>query len=200
MCKAAAISNDGTIYFGMCYDMGSGSDGDIIALNPDGTEKWRKGIGRCHSSPAIDKDGTIYIGSYGNYLYAFGPFDPNSPSAPDINGPTSGNYGIDYEYTFKSTSPLGKDVYYYIEWGDGSTKDWFGPYSSGEEVKASHKWTQEETFTIRTRAKDTDNLWGPWGELTVTMPRNKALSASLFLQLLEQFPLLREVLLRLIPR
>ena len=155
------------------------------------------------SSPCIDEGGTVYIGSVscisGNdlgYLHAFGPLDSNAPLASDINGPKSGNYGIDYEYTFKSISPLGRDVYYYIEWGDGKFKDWFGPYASGEEVTASHKWSEEGTFTIRARAKDTDNLWGPWGELEVTIPRDKAINTPL-LNFLHSHPNLFPILQKL---
>jgi len=48
-------------------------------------------------------------------------------------------------------------------------------------------------YTIKARAKDTDNLWGPWGELKVTMPRYKATDNSIFYNILEQFPLLKQL-------
>lgn len=53
-----AIGSDGTIYFGVFKD-------NFLALNPDGTEKWRftrKGE-EFRSSPTIAKDGTIYFGA-----------------------------------------------------------------------------------------------------------------------------------------
>jgi len=185
------ISADGTIYFG------TDDGGEIIAINSDSTELWRRDIGTCRSAPAIGEDGTIYVGSMGvndGYLYAFGPLDPNAPSAPTITGKTSGIIGKEYEYTLKSTSILGRNIYYYIEWGDGTIKDWFGPYSSGEEVKVSHSWSSPGTYTIKARAKDTDNLWGPWGELTVTMPKDKAVNYNSLLQkLFEQFPYLERL-------
>ena len=77
-------SKDGTIYFGT--NIGESSGGEIIAVNPDGTEKWRKMIANAwvDSAPAIGSDGTIYIGStnfiddpytHEGYLHAFGPGD-----------------------------------------------------------------------------------------------------------------------------
>jgi outer membrane protein assembly factor BamB len=150
-------SVDGTIYFGN-YD---GSD--IVAVNPDGTERWRNSLyGDIVSSPAINEKGTVFIGSKPlnkGYLHAFGDLESNAPSAPVIDGPTSGRPYKEYDFTFTSTSPLGRNVYYYIEWGDGSIKNWFGPYAGGEEVTVSHKWSKMGIYTIRARAKDTDNLW-----------------------------------------
>ena len=46
----------------------------LYALNPDGTEKWRVYIsGGDNSSPVIDSEGTIYIGSF-NGLYSISPY------------------------------------------------------------------------------------------------------------------------------
>jgi len=144
----------------------------------------------------------VYVGSWNDgyhpgswgYLHAVGPLDPNAPTAPVINGKINGVAEKEYQYTFKSISPLGRDIYYYINWGDNTVKDWFGPFSSGEEIKVNHTYTKQGTYTIKSRAKDTNNLWGPWGELKVTMPRNKSTYNSLFLQFLEKFPLLTRLL------
>jgi outer membrane protein assembly factor BamB len=186
------ISAEGTIYFG------TSDGGEIIAINSDGTERWRKNIGTVHSAPAIGSDGTVYIGTMGindGYLYAFGPLDPNAPTAPKINGQTSIKPRRSYEYTFKSTSPLGRGVFYYIDWGDNTVEDWFGPYSSGEELKVSHSWSKRGTYIINARAKDSENLWGPWGKLKVTTPKSKVVNFnSLLLKLVEKFPLLEQLL------
>src|SRR4029077_6570969 len=44
------------------------------AVNPYGTHKWTFNTG-CYidSAPAVARDGTIYIGSYDNNLYALNP-------------------------------------------------------------------------------------------------------------------------------
>jgi outer membrane protein assembly factor BamB len=76
-------SLDGTIYFGTRIQENSG--GEIIAVNPNGTERWRKLIANIEvqSAPAIGEDGTLYIGSSSfeegidtGYLHAFGPGEP----------------------------------------------------------------------------------------------------------------------------
>ncbi|MFH1770135.1 MAG: PQQ-binding-like beta-propeller repeat protein [archaeon] len=74
MFSAAALADDGTIYFGC-------ADGNFYALNPDGTEKWRFTTGEdakqkdaiFDAVPSIGPDGTIYIGSYDKNLYALHP-------------------------------------------------------------------------------------------------------------------------------
>ncbi len=164
------ISADGTIYFGN-YE---GSD--IVAVNPDGTEKWRKSIGGdVISAPAIGKDGTVYIGDGRDeaHLHAFGPLDPDAPSAPDIKGPRICLPGIPYQYEFTSASPIGNKIYYLVEWGDGTVTGWSGYYGSGETITFYHEWSIPVKSTIKARAKDTDNLWGPWSELKVNSPRTR---------------------------
>ena len=159
------------------------------------------------SAPAIGEDGTVYVGScndgyhpgsYG-YLHAIGKLGPNAPSAPVIDGPTTGKSETEYNYTFSATSPIGNDLYYWVEWGDNSGTEWIGLYASGEEITLSHDWWGKGTWTIKARCKDTYNLWGPWGEFDVDITiRSRALQNTLILRLLKNYPLLKEVLLRLI--
>jgi outer membrane protein assembly factor BamB len=202
---SSAVSTDGTIYFG--GTLGGTSGGQIIAITSSGTEKWREGIANnwVYSSPAIGHDGTVYIGSssmedegfYG-ILYAFGELDPNAPEAPSISGPTEGRIKTQYEYNFTTTDPNEDDVFYYIEWGDGKIEDWIGPYNSGEKVTINHTWNEKGTYAIRARVKDINNLWGPWSEFEVTMPKSKQFSNNSFLRFLENhpriFPILRQLL------
>lgn len=190
--STAAISDDGTIYFGTV------EGGRIYAVNPDGTEKWRKSIGGdVLSAPAVGEDGTVYIGSQllnEGYLHAFGSLDPDAPDPPTIKGQTNGEVGTKYEYTFTTIDPNGDDVFYYINWGDGTSDGWLGPHGSGDDAKVNHTWSKKGTYMIQAQAKDTNNLKSDWGTLTVIMPRNKALVNSLFLKLLERFPLLSRLL------
>jgi len=65
--SSAAIANEGTIYFGDGVDT-------FYALDLNGTEKWHystRGAG-FSASPAIGKDGTVYIASVDHKVYAFG--------------------------------------------------------------------------------------------------------------------------------
>ena len=65
--SSPAIGSDGTIYVGS-------RDGNLYAINPDGSRKWAFEAGRIQdSSPAIGSDGTIYVGSRDDYLYAINP-------------------------------------------------------------------------------------------------------------------------------
>lgn len=202
-----ALSADGIIYFSTLRL--SGGIGKVIALNSDGTERWTWADSyydyeNFQSAPAIGEDGTVYIASsYWRsggpfYLHAFGVLDPNAPNAPTINGQTNGKPWKEYEYTFKAVDPNGDDLYYYIDWGDGSEEAWIGPYSSGEEVKVSHIWIGPILYTIRAKAKNTDDLFGPWSTLEISMPMNQQSSNFLFLRFLERhprmFPILRQLL------
>jgi outer membrane protein assembly factor BamB len=273
--SSTAISADGTVYVGT--NIGDGRGGEIIAVNPDGTEQWRKNIanGVVSSSPCIGKDGTIYIGahslddegySYG-ILYAFGAgelktdangpyyglvnepvvftgfatggqkpyswywnFGDNSvsyeknpihvyanlgnytvtltvtdddgntstdttwawiqetnnpPNKPVLNGPSKGKPGQYYDYTFSATDPENNNVYYYVDWGDGNEKEWFGPYSSGREEILSHCWDIMDTFTVRVKAKDVYGNESEWSSLEVKMP--KGIPFNSFWQILGKF-------------
>jgi len=180
--NSAALSADGTLYFGTTPAMG-GHGSDFIALNLDGTEKWRYSPGWYESSPAIGEDGTVYIVSSQSgdkgCLLAFGELDSSAPEAPSIDGETNGEAGVEYEYTFSTIDPNNDDVYYYIEWGDGDVLEWVGPYESGEIIELSHTWSEEDTYTISARAMDVWGAIGEWGTLEVEMPVNQLSFKSL---------------------
>jgi len=198
------ISTDGIIYFGT--HIGESDGGELIAVNPDGSERWRIFIAYDYtmSAPAIGKDGTVYIGSCNDgyhpgswgYLHAINALDPNAPSSPEIDGPNNCKMNVEYDYNFITTSPLSNNLYYWIEWGDNSGTGWIGPYASGEKITISHKWRMEKIYTIKARCKDIDNLWGPWGEFEVEVKKSHEMTAynTLFLKLFEKFPLLEKLL------
>jgi outer membrane protein assembly factor BamB len=79
-----AIGSDGTIYI-------MPENSDLYAFNPDGSTKWvfdLSGYGGPSSSPAIAKDGTIYVGS--DQLYAIdsgGKLRWTYSTGSYINGP-----------------------------------------------------------------------------------------------------------------
>ena len=109
------------------------------------------------------------------------------PDAPSIDGPTSGTAGVSYDYTFVSTDPDGTLVWYYIDWGDNTSSDWIGPFSSGKIVTFNHTWSKQGIYIIQCKAKDVYGEEGSWGTLEVTMPKNKVSKKPLILQLSERF-------------
>ena len=118
------------------------------------------------------------------------------PSKPEINGPSSGITNTDYDYTFSSIDPTDEDVYYYIEWGDGSSEEWIGPCTSGEEVKKTHSWSEKGTFFVRAKAKDLNDGESDWTILEVSMPINKPINDfnPWILRLIQRFPILKSLL------
>lgn len=99
---------------------------------------------------------------------------PNyAPLKPTINGPDTGRIKSEIEYTFVTTDPEGDDIYYCINWSDNSEEIWLGPYKSGEELKVTHAWAEEGIYTIRVKAKDTNDLESDWAEFEVSMPKIK---------------------------
>jgi len=200
--SSPAISADGTIYVGT--QISSVSGGDIIAINPDGTEKWRKKLVDnewIRSSPCIAEDGTVYIGSQregSGYLHAFGPVESNSPpETPTISGETNGEAGKGYWYAFRAVDPDLNPISFYIDWGDG-TEGWKFERASGETCYYKHTWSEQGDYTIRAKAKDVLGEESDWGYLEVTMPMNQQLQNVWFLQFLQNhpraFPILRHLL------
>ena len=126
--------------------------------------------------------------------------DNSPPETPEIDGPTSGKAGVEYNYTLSSTDPDGDDVFYCIDWGDDTGEVCMGPYASGEEVIVSHIWTEQDTYTIKVKAKDTYDAESDWATLEVSMPMNKPFNFNfnllswLFERLPHAFPILRHML------
>jgi len=140
-------SIDGTIFFGT--NIGEIDGGEIIAVNQDGTEQWRKTIANLwvESAPAIAEDGTIYIGSssddagesYG-YLYALGRDDLEA----DAHGPYFGI--INNPVQFTGSADGGYPPYsYHWDFGDDETS---------EEQNPTHEYDTVGNYTITLTVTD----------------------------------------------
>jgi PKD domain-containing protein len=96
---------------------------------------------------------------------------PNKPSTP--SGPTSGKAGTSYTYSTLTTDPEGDQMYYKWDWGD-EVSDWDGPYNSGDLVTQSHIWSNQGTYAVKVKAKDTSDVESVWSDpLPISMPKNK---------------------------
>ncbi len=119
------------------------------------------------------------------------------PYRPTIKGPKDGIIRDSYTYTVNVVDPLGKDVYYMVDWGDVAISDWIGPYNSGENVSLSHKWRIEGEYMVKVKAKNTKDLNSDWSRsLEVSIPKNKMKYQfdNLFERLLYRFSLFEKIL------
>jgi hypothetical protein len=136
----------------------------------------------------------VNINDTGDYCTVVVSLSTLKPDIPTINGPTSGKPKTEYNFTFKSSDPDEDDLYYYIDWNDGNIEEWIGPFTSNEDAVVNHTWSKKGTYTIRAKAKDDYDMESDWGEITITIPRNKAAYNSFFHWLFERFPLLERLL------
>ena len=123
----------------------------------------------------------------------------NPPEKPEIDGPARHQPGVEYEYTFVTTDPNGDDLYYYIDWDDGTVEEWIGPYSSGEELFRTHTYAEEGAFILRVKAKDIPyDAESDWAEFPINWKsRNRAITNPFF-NFLERFPNVFQILKYLI--
>ena len=205
--SSPAISADGTIFVGL--DIGSGAGGEILAVNPDGTEKWRSGkiANWCvDSSSCIAEDGTVYIGSSSDrqsepndwdsigYLHAFGPVESNDPpDTPTITGTLNGRINKVQCYWVSTIDPDLNPVSFYVDWGDDTNTGWIGQYGSGEKVYLEHTWSEKGNYTIMVKAKDEFGGESDWATLEVSMPKSSTMFTPFF-SILENHPHLFPIL------
>jgi len=86
----------------------------------------------------------------------------SGPYPPEISGPSEIDIGKDYDFKFVSGDPLGDDIYYLIDWGDGCIEEWIGPYPSNQEITVSHACFKKGNITIAAKAKNTIGCEGGW--------------------------------------
>jgi len=146
------------------------------------------------------ENGTYRIGAQSkdiwgnsNWSYHTIRIGNEAPDAPNIDGPTSGNPGTSYDYSFKAIDPDGDNVSYFIDWGDGDT-EWTTLSTSGTPLIVSHTWNIKDTYTITAYAQDEFGANGPERTLEVTMPKNQRTGNMWFLRWLERFPILQKIL------
>jgi outer membrane protein assembly factor BamB len=151
--SSPAISADGTIYIGV--HIGQTYGGEIIAVNSDGTERWRSdriADEWVESSPCIGKDGTVYIGSSSisilddnslGYLHAFGSGELKAYA----DGPYYGL--IDEPVQFNGDATGGHQPYFWHwDFGDDETSD---------EQNPTHIYTNPGNYTASLTVTDNEH-------------------------------------------
>ena len=110
-----------------------------------------------------------------------------APSVPLISGPSTGQAGTAYDFTFTSEDPNGDDVQYYIKWGNGDTTPWTTLQASGTPYAKSHTWDDKGTFTIEAKAKDEHGAESDWESFEIVITKSRVLQNTFIYRLLEQF-------------
>ncbi|MBN1860971.1 MAG: hypothetical protein JW840_05875 [Candidatus Thermoplasmatota archaeon] len=93
-----------------------------------------------------------------------------APAKPTIDGPAKGKIGVNYTYTFEAIDPEDHQVSYLIDWGDGTSTGWLGPYNSSEQITVNHSWQTKDTYTLKAKAKDIIGAESEWANLAVKIP------------------------------
>jgi len=146
--SSPAISAEGTIFVGI--ELGDAQGGELVAINPDGTEHWRTQLSDgmwIGYSPAIAEDGTIYVGSTHHtgvgYLHAVGRIEELQA---DANGPYYGEVGEPLELT--GTAYGGVPPYsWHWDFGDGNTSELQNP---------THVYTSPNEYTVILTVTDSE--------------------------------------------
>jgi len=99
--------------------------------------------------------------------------DLEAPYPPEINGPSSGLPETPYTYTISAVDPQEDDVYFTIDWDDGTIDEWEGPYPSGEQITFTHTWSQKGSYTIKVLAKDAGDHESFWSTFSISMPKTR---------------------------
>ena len=116
---------------------------------------------------------------------------PEKPSRP--SGPVKPSIKTSNTYTATTTDVDGDEIYYLFEWGDGTFSGWKGPYSSGQEGSASHKYSKEGSFSIRVKAKDEHGVQSPWSDpLPIQSPKN--INLPILNRLQQNYPIIYQIL------
>ena len=87
--------------------------------------------------------------------------------------------------TISASDIDGDNIYYLWDWDDGTFSDWLGPYTSGTNCTETHSWIEQGTYSVRVKAKDTEDAESDWSEpLSVKMPHIMIKQQSAHLELI----------------
>ena len=107
----------------------------------------------------------------------------NPPENPFITGPTSIKIGKEYEYTFSATDPDEDDVYFIVNWGDGTGTGMSGPISSGGELILNHTWINSDSCCVSAICQDSNSQFSDWSILLISISKSKIISSQILNQL-----------------
>jgi outer membrane protein assembly factor BamB len=126
------IDNDGIIYCGGSYNA---QKWYLFAIYPNGTIKWKYKTGGLiwRNAPAIDEDGTVYIGTWDCKIYAFNPDGTLKWKSKGTSGSISVSPAIAEDGT----------IYFGTLWGMGSGGHIYAMYPNG-----TIKWNYKTGYAV----------------------------------------------------
>ena len=100
---------------------------------------------------------------------------PKKPSTP--TGVASGYVGKSYSFTGYTTDPNKDQIVYTFDWGDGSTSK-TNLVNSGTSMRMSHTWSLAGTYSVKVRAKDSNDAESLWSSVKTVKIYNVAAKAE----------------------
>ena len=87
-----------------------------------------------------------------------------APNVPNLTGPHSGLSGDTLSFSVSANDPDKDDVFFSIDWGDGTPAAWIGPFASGVGNPVKHVFADSGAFAARVKAKDTKDMESEWSD------------------------------------
>jgi hypothetical protein len=135
--------------------------------------------------------------SAGASLYSFPAYMylTNPPINLEINGPREFEVREEQKFTIIAEEPDDEELYYYVDWGDGSNSNWLGPFLSNEEHILSHTWLSKDSYLVKFKAKDRWGIESEWKSIRLTVGRtsSRIQNENIFNDLVFRFPLIKNL-------
>lgn len=127
-------------------------------------------IAHCNMSYAA-KNIKLFIATLAELAEISLKSDP--PAVPDLTGPSWALINDSVTFSVNTTDPDGDNVYYYLDWGDGTNTGWVGPSPSGVQQNIAHAWHSLGIYNVTAKAKDYHGSSSTWTTpLTLTIVDN----------------------------
>jgi len=86
---------------------------------------------------------------------------PNQPpEKPTIDNPPTAKVNEEYKFSVHSFDPNYDQIYFKINYWDGTITDWIGPFYYNATVEFTHVYTEQRSYQLSVKAKDDPNMDG----------------------------------------